>query len=272
MITRTHIRLLGKMLLSLLLLSMVLAASLGAQSRVSKSDVRTLSVQVIDGADRPVGAAHVELVNGPLRFVASTDSIGRVRFANLVADSIVINIRRIGYFPTRIRTHRVDLGDRITILLDQHPDVLRAVEVRERMPSVTRLAEFEARLRSGAASAAVTRAQIERRNPVRLSQMLRGVSGLRLADSLGSMVAISTRGMKSVPTASGGFALVPCVMRLMLDGIVLPALTDIDAVVPQDVHGVEVFFGAASIPSAMAGSRTDNWCGLIAIWTRSVDP
>lgn len=254
------------------MLSLVPAASASAQSIVSASDGRTLSVRVIDGADWPVGSARVELVNGPVRLIASTDSLGGVRFANLVGDSVVISVRRIGYFPTRILTRLADLGERITILVDQHPDLLRAVEVRERMPSVTRLAEFEARLRSRTASAAVTRAQIEQRNPVRLSQMLRGVSGLRLADSLGSMVAISTRGMKPVPTASHGIALVPCVMRMMLDGIVLPALTDIDQIVPQDVHGVEVFFGAASIPPAMAGSRTDNWCGLIAIWTRGGDP
>ena len=66
-----------------------------------------------------------------------------------------------------------------------------------------------------------------------------------------------------------GIALVPCVLRVMLDGIVLPALSDIDKVVPQDVHGVEVFFGAASIPPSLGGMRSDNWCGLIAIWTRS---
>lgn len=250
------------------LLSIVQAAMADAQPVVPRAQGRALSVLVIDESDQPIEAAGIELISGPRRMNALTDSVGIARFSNVVGDSVGILVRLIGFFPARISARLAELGENVTVFLNRQPYGLRAVEVHDNSPSSTRLADFEARLRSRTASASVTRAEIEHRNPVRLSQMLRGISGLRIADSLGSMVAISTRGMKSVPAGSG-IALVPCVLRVMLDGIVLPALSDIDKVVPQDVHGVEVFFGAASVPPSLGGMRSDNWCGLIAIWTRS---
>jgi len=57
-------------------------------------------------------------------------------------------------------------------------------------------------------------------------------------------------------------------MRLTLDGVVMPALSDIDAIIPKDVYGIEIFSGPARLPPELAGLRTDNWCGVIAIWTR----
>ena len=92
----------------------------------------------------------------------------------------------------------------------------------------------------------------------------------RIADSLGSIVAVSTRGAKPTRLTNGrpGFALVQCVMRVSIDGILLPALTNIDEIVPNDVHGIEIYFGPARTPPELAGLRTDNWCGLIAVWTR----
>ncbi|HEY0931126.1 MAG TPA: hypothetical protein VGE27_14495 [Gemmatimonas sp.] len=57
-------------------------------------------------------------------------------------------------------------------------------------------------------------------------------------------------------------------MRISVDGIILPPLTHIDQVVPKDVYGIEVYYGPARMPPELEGMRTDNWCGLIAIWTR----
>ena len=67
--------------------------------------------------------------------------------------------------------------------------------------------------------------------------MLRGIAGIRIADSMGSTVAESTRGYKI------GRELKPveCVLRITVDGIVLPPLSNIDAVIPKDVYGVGCF-------------------------------
>jgi hypothetical protein len=37
---------------------------------------------------------------------------------------------------------------------------------------------------------------------------------------------------------------------------------------PEEIHGIEVFAGPASIPLQYSGIGKDKWCGLIAIWTR----
>ena len=37
---------------------------------------------------------------------------------------------------------------------------------------------------------------------------------------------------------------------------------------PDQIHGVEIFAGPASIPLQYGGTGSGKWCGLIAVWTR----
>ncbi len=37
---------------------------------------------------------------------------------------------------------------------------------------------------------------------------------------------------------------------------------------PEEIHGVEVFAGAAMIPPQYGGVGSGKWCGMIAVWTR----
>ena len=99
----------------------------------------------------------------------------------------------------------------------------------------------------GEASSTVTREEIEPRRPIALSKMLRGKAGIRIADSLGCILAVSTRGAKY----ERGGHMVDCVLRVMLDGIVLPALSNIDGVVPGDVYGVEIFLWSGEAAGAV---------------------
>ena len=57
-------------------------------------------------------------------------------------------------------------------------------------------------------------------------------------------------------------------MRVMVDGIVMPANTSIDGIFPKDAYGIEVFNVSSRIPLNMGGVRQDSCCGLISIWTR----
>jgi hypothetical protein len=47
-----------------------------------------------------------------------------------------------------------------------------------------------------------------------------------------------------------------------------PPLPSLDAMVAGGVHGIEIFNGPSRLPLELAGLRPDNWCGVIAIWTR----
>ena len=60
----------------------------------------------------------------------------------------------------------------------------------------------------------------------------------------------------------------PDAATVTVDGITQPALTNLDATLPQEIYGVEIYNGAARLPVQFGGLRTDNWCGLIAIYTR----
>ncbi len=175
-------------------------------------------------------------------------------------------VRRIGFAVATVEL-RLGVGENVlTLHLDQARAYLDEVRVVADQPLAARLDEFEMRRLRGEASSTITGEEIEHRRPIALSQMLRGKAGIRIADSLGYILAVSTRGAKFV--REGGGRMVDCVLRVILDGIVLPALSNIDGVVPSDVYGVEIFYGAARLPVQFAGLRTDNWCGMIAIWTR----
>ena len=135
-----------------------------------------------------------------------------------------------------------------------------------------RLDEFETRRLNHQATASFNRADIEKVNPADTWQMLSRVPSVRFIPSgkTGSLLAISSRSMKIDPAT---LQAVPCFMSVMIDGVM--AMGDIDGHFdmaslppPEDIHGIEVFAGGASIPVKYNGAGGDKMCGLIAIWTR----
>jgi len=115
----------------------------------------------------------------------------------------------------------------------------------------------------------ITREEIEKRAPLVTSDLLRRLQGFKIVDSMGVAVAVSTRGPKprlaGIRNAAEPF--VNCVLRVGLDGFLSSALT-INSIPPGDIHGIEIYTGAANMPPEFAGARPDVWCGLIMIWTR----
>lgn len=64
----------------------------------------------------------------------------------------------------------------------------------------------------------------------------------------------------------------PCFLRVIIDGVTVSGLRsqafDLRQLPPPDeISGVEVFSGAASIPPKYGGQAAGT-CGLIVIWTR----
>jgi hypothetical protein len=241
-------------------------AWLGGQPTPSTGEVR---LTVTTAAGDPVAAAEVVLSAGKGAALRErADSSGRVRFVGVRPGLWPLSVRRLGVAPVDVRV-RVEAGtNSYTVQVSETAASLTGVRVVGDRAYSARLDDFERRRLSGAASAVVSRDQIDRLRPVLLSRMLRGMAGLRLGDSVGYTVAISSRGAKPSRTNSMGFGLVDCVMRVVVDGVLQPPLTNLDAIVPSDVHGIEIFNGPSRLPLELAGLRTDNWCGVIAVWTR----
>lgn len=252
---------------ALLALIFATIAPLHAQPR-SDSTRAALRLRVLGDGNAPVPDAEVSLKRDRNTVTARTDSLGETRFELPQSGLWRATIRRIGFGPANLDL-RVGEGENALIVhLDRTTATLDEVRIIANRPSSARLDDFETRRMRQDASSTITLQDIEKRNPIKLSQMLRTVGGLRIGDSLGNIVAISSRGQKSTLMKNNSLALVQCVMRVAVDGTMLPALSNIDQILPKDVYGVEVFNGPARIPPQFGGLRTDNWCGLILIWTR----
>ena len=247
----------------------------GALSRASAQSVTsgTLRLEVREVAGTPVSDASIALrIGRDGERTARTDSAGIARLIDLPPGLHALSVRRLGLAPVQ-RQLRIAAGDNAyTVRVTASALALEGVRIVGGEPVPARLDDFERRRLQGLPNAVVTRDAIDRVGPVQFSRLLRGMGGLRIADSLGSTIAVSTRGGKPTPLPPGrgtGFAVVQCVLRVVLDGVLLPPLSNLDAIVPREVHGVEVYYGPARLPPELAGLRTDNWCGVIAVWTRS---
>ena len=231
----------------------------------------TLILRVVDSAGASLPAVELELSGERKSTIrARTDSLGAIEIANVAEGLRVARLRRIGFAPA-VASIRVATGmNSFTLRMVANAVQLTGVRIIGGAVVSKRLDDFERRRLSRVPSAVVSREEIDRLAPVKFSRLIRGMAGLVLGDSLGSVVAMSARGLKPTPQTQGrpGIGLVQCVLRVSIDGILMPALYNIDEIVPSDVHGVEVYFGPARMPPELAGLRTDSWCGLVAIWTR----
>jgi hypothetical protein len=105
----------------------------------------------------------------------------------------------------------------------------------------------------------VTREQIEKRNPMNLSDMMRMVPGARLMPIRGTSMAALR-----FSRAQGGR---DCPPQYYVDGVKAWNL-NIDDIVPMDVEGIEIYEGASSIPPQYNTKEGNTICGVVLIWTR----
>ena len=217
--------------------------------------------------DRRVPIAGAEIRSGSRLAASGPD--GRFVLDSLEAGRRQFTARRVGYAPESIW---VNYDPR-------HPDtlefVLRAVvqnidgvSVRDEPLVSARLEGFERRRARKNGGQFVTRQDLERRMPGVTSDVIRRLQGVQIVDSMGVQLAISTRGRR-VNLAGRGPPVVECVIRVGVDGIVKEPYFAMNTIPVSDIHGVEVYAGAASLPPEFGGARKDAGCGLIMIWTRS---
>ena len=101
------------------------------------------------------------------------------------------------------------------------------------------------------------RSDIEKRNPQRLSDMLRTIPGLHLASTrVGDDHRASM--LRSVPNRR-------CPIQYFVDGVSAMGF-NIDDVAPGSIEALEIYRGASEIPPDF--NRGTALCGVIVIWTR----
>lgn len=239
---------------ALVLLSSPLA-SLPAQPK------STISGVVVSEEGLPVPAALVRILwrdrSDVLRDrTTRSDDGGAFRLDAIPAGSYALTVRRIGFEPydaplTLARGESWQLLVELTGV----PQELELAEVTTTKPG-GKMSDFERR-RLGNTGAFITRAEIERRHPRAMSDLLRLVAGANLTGAEAGERGVRFRGVGSVTR--------PCSPDFYVDGAHVPNF-GIDVIPPGDVEGIEVYRGPAETPAAFRAANTP--CGVIAIWTR----
>ncbi len=194
------------------------------------------------------------VVNGKL--IGLADDEGRFRVDRVEVGPNVLAIRRIGYRPAVLELEILDSAApaSVTVALDAVPLQLEEIVVDgdRTVYAGGRMRDFYRRRQTGLGKY-FTRWEIERANPMFMSDLLRRVAGVRVTHgSFGRNRIAMTRSS--------------CSPLLYIDGLRVPASEIDDLVWPDAVQGMEVYNGAAFAPVEYSGFGGN--CGVILIWTR----
>lgn len=238
---------------SLLPAALAAALMLLALPAAGQEAAATVTVHASD-TGLPLAGAQVSVREMNVR--ATTDASGRASLTGLPAGSRALVVRYLGYAPEEVVvTLTPDRVASVALSLRVQPIALAAVAVRAQRSRLQDTGFFQRR--SGGFGTFVTREDIERMRPRFLSDVLRRVAGISLQSSAyGGTSRASMRGNKVL----GG-----CPIQYYVDGT-MTGFFNIDEVQPQDVEGLEIYRGAATIPPAY--NKGSAMCGVIVIWTR----
>ena len=232
--------------------SLAAAGEAAAQAEDSLSSLR--GPVLSRSRAEPVEQAFVLLlVNGK---GALTDDEGRFVIQDVRPILDTVQIRYFGLEPTTT-TIQLESG-RITdvvFLLSQSVLEVAELKVEIRRTMSGKMRGFEERRRKGFGYF-ITPEQIERRQPQRSSDMLRGVPGVTVGAS---------QALGPAPVYfRGGSLSGRCEPKLYLDGqpMVQMAFDDITA---GDLMAIEIYKGASEMPAQWA---TGGSCGLLVVWTK----
>ena len=234
----------------------------------ARDGIVTGTVTNVNGV--PISKAEVLIVSTDLRTVTS-DS-GTFEFLAAPTGKLRLIARRIGFEPEeRSVTLEGNKQKSLDFMLKSVPEVLDSVMVRE-AGGRGRMADFWARRMTGN-GAFITRDEIDRRRPMRASDMLRTVAGVKVFTETGLEHPVIIMGRQGVTSAGprigpGGVTRAgECRVTYYLDGNFIAGGTfHLDDVSPLSIEGLEIYRGPAETPPRFR--QRDTACGVIAIWTR----
>lgn len=202
----------------------------------------------------------VEVVVVKTGVTVRSDTRGRFMIAGVPVGAVDISFRRISFAPVILNfpITEDDTVEAQVILGATAAQMLPATVVDAPAEHQRRLEAFEAHRRAGAGHF-ITRADIERRSPHRLTDLLRSVPGTSIGLDGNGMPTLLFAG-----TPHGNH----CTPAYFMDGMRVRAL-NIDDIPPVDVEGIELYSGSAGLPpeyNQAIGSTAV--CGTVVIWTR----
>jgi hypothetical protein len=138
----------------------------------------------------------------------------------------------------------------------RHAVALPEVVVEGEDKPAAKMGEFFRHKNAGHGGYFITRAEIEKKEPRVMSDMLRRVPGLRVDCGFGTC---QVQTFEEARRIMGG-----CPIQYFLDGA--PFAGDIDELTPDQVEGIEIYRGSSTIPPEF--NTGTSMCGVIAVWSR----
>lgn len=227
----------------------------------SASTMRVAGVVTREGSTRPVADATVSVPNGPS---VRTNAKGEFVLDAVPAGSRTLDVRAMGFYPERLTVDAIEGAPRVDVGLRSFRSVLDTVKVLASYQRYSLRQELADRQRMGIGRF-ITEADIARRKPVVLSDLLMATPGVYVARQMGLQQNVSMRGIFTDRCAPSlflnGFA-----MFLADFGSAPFSFADLDAMVnPDDVLAIEIY-ASGQVPPALGAGMTG--CGAIAVWTR----
>lgn len=249
------------------------AALLAGRPAPAQIQVRGILLDAASGAPIPGARVHLGASHGRWREEITTDSAGGFVFEDVRPGPYRLRARRVGYRESA-GTLRLSADSIVELQLRMSAAsvALRPVTVvaRSRRTVSPVLEGFYGRLERGQGRF-VTRDEIQARNPVRVTDLLRSIPNLNGHAARGGVGGI---------TMSRGSSGDRCTVVFFVDGMLVsqPSMGGPfrggprqdqaidDYVQPGDVEGIEIYRGESDTPAEFV----TRWvgCGTIVIWTR----
>jgi hypothetical protein len=184
----------------------------------------------------------------------TSDEAGHFLHSTLEPGSYVVQVHAVGYIPSA-EAFELTTGQSVmhVFQLTTVAPVLPEVVVNGKSRSVGRRFEDFDRRRALKRGQFLTRAEIEARSPVNLSELLQGMRGIR-TECVGFTCSVETA------RSTHG-----CQPAYFVDGRMSTTFGPSTPV--RDIEGIEVYLGPSETPAEYLGP--DSGCGVIGIWTKS---
>ena len=265
--------------------SRVLSSSVGlalwlSAGAAASQGPRVIRGTVFDTRDVPVALVSVTVAGGTS---AVSDDSGHFRLEIAHRNRVVFDLKRLGYTPSRFS---LDAGGdtAVSVLLLPNPQQLAGVDVKETAKPAPALAGFEERMRARQRAAGagyfITAAEIEAKNPSRITQIVETVPTISVRRTALDRYAIYGRAV-----GTGG----DCLATVWLDGVQIggasqpvidrrtrrvvagPEQSEIDPyALTGEIAGVEVYPRGMMAPPQFIppGDPNAGRCAIVAYWTK----
>jgi hypothetical protein len=240
---------------------LTLASVTAAASTV---DAQIVRIRVLDATnDLAVPKALITLVGDPAQ--AYTDSAGIAIMHLRRAGANIFLMKRLGYAPLST-TLEVPENDtlRIRFQAEPTPPVLDEVVTNATAKAPVHVEAFETRRAAKNGGVFVTREDIQKNPPTQTIDIFRRVRGVDVRTKDMQNMVVSSRGMISAKLTAD-----MCAVPIGRDGLILGPGYNLNDIPVNEIYGIEVYDGPATLPVEYRGSLPNNNCGLIMVWTRS---